>query len=495
MSDVRDALSRATRSEDGSGMTIEDIYARTHRRRVRERAIAGIVAGVVALGGFGVTLQLIARSDVDVATPSSSRVDPRTLRLAWTAKVDSPGSTIDVLTDADRVYVAAPAKLVAFPQSCQASCDPEWQMDLSGGGPAAGAAPEMASDGSVLVVAVDDTITAISQDDCRQACRPLWSVATRGIVSSPVAVDGRVIATVTRGEAGQQRASVVAFDAECRTDGGVCKPLWVAPAGTGPAFGPGTVVDGVFYRQIGDTLFGFAPGCDDDGRVCRPDFAVRSTGAPGSESVGLYGPIQVGNLLVVSSGTGHVSAFRPHCGDSCAAVWTAMVSSHGLSGAPFASGDGVVVVGTPDGRIVALDGDCPDPCRPLWTAEFGPGTTVQYVNEDLVVVTRAFGPSPSVLALRSRPLARERLAWSSNLAGEPLDVEGDGIHLFVSSSNAVEAFALDCAGECPPVWQTPVASVARSLTLAGDRLIVLSESEQSDARTPPVLQMFAGESG
>ncbi len=124
------------------------------------------------------------------------------------------------------VYVTSGNKLYAFREGCwtqNAVCQPAWT------GPATGSdqAPTVAA---LVYVTSSNGLYAFRPQCSTAVCRPLWTASVPSAVSAAVG-EGFVYVSTTDGR-------LVAFPAECRTDGAPCRPLWSARIGNSvPATG------------------------------------------------------------------------------------------------------------------------------------------------------------------------------------------------------------------------------------------------------------------
>jgi len=153
-----------------------------------------------------------------------------------------------------------------------------------------------------------------------------------------VYADGTVY--VTEGTSGGD-AHLLAFAANCRTDGGTCSPEWVG-SGTGDP----VVSDGVVYVASGgtdDAVLAYRASCARQGSTCAP---------AGTYQGGTGRPVVSDGVLYAANGH-DVVAFDLGCGEaSCRPVWTGTVQGLVRSG-PIVSGD-AVYVGTSQGDVVAF---------------------------------------------------------------------------------------------------------------------------------------------
>jgi hypothetical protein len=262
------------------------------------------------------------------------------------------------------VYVTVGRGVYAFSTSCgRSSCAPIWHAEQA---TAVDPSEPVVGGGAVFVAGSSPqgpTMTAYPTS-CRGTCAPFWTWLRRGgnrLSSAPVYADGSVY--VTEGSA-QGEPSLLAFPANCRTDGGTCAPIWTAPGQGQPV-----VADGMVYVQSvgssGSTL-AYRVGCAAQGSACTP--SRRFEGGVGQ-------PVVSGNVLYATNG-GRVFAYDLGCEEStCRPVWRGAVHGVVRSG-PVVTED-AVYVGTSEGDVVAF--------KPTQSAAGGSGTATVAVVALLAV--------------------------------------------------------------------------------------------------------------
>lgn len=356
MADLHERLAARQQALQPEPGGFDRLVRRRHRREVRRRVTAGVVAAVIALGVVSLLATLRPGRD---ETPAITPDNVASLRVAWTATVE--GSPSPPTISGDTVFVSAD-RLYAYPLGC--------------GGDA--------------------------------ACAPLWTGDIGASSKVPPAVgDGIVIATSPTG--------LSAFDAACRSDGGACAPLWIAPA---PA--PKPPKGGV--------------GIDDN------------------VEVGFSVPVIAGGEVVVS-GPGGLYVFAAHCradGGRCGPLWAG--TGIGSAEAPAVGTDAIYV--HTHLELEAFPRTCPDSrCEPLWTAKL-PASDRQGVTlvGDLLladgVVYRWNGRRLATAWKASIPIALTKLS-SATVDGGIAYLGGDRVYAFPLRCGAAGA-------TCRPTWTGPV---------------------------------------
>jgi len=174
--------------------------------------------------------------------------------------------------------ITADGFLEAFPEKCGTggtTCAPTWTADLHAGVEAS----PMIAKGLVFVIDANGLAHAFGANCSTNggSCLPIWSRQLVGHThASPAATDTTVYF------ASAQR--VYAFSITCVAAGKDCRPLWKSgrhPSGGGYASSP-AVANGVLYigtqglNQSRGRLIAFNANCATDGRVCtaiwRSDF-------------------------------------------------------------------------------------------------------------------------------------------------------------------------------------------------------------------------------
>ena len=116
------------------------------------------------------------------------------------------------------------------------------------------------------------------------------------------------------GESENHTVESVAYPVDCRTDGGVCDPLWTGSLGTGMEVTPGVVAGNSVFEQVGDRITGFRADCARDDSECRPSFEWSTSGN--------YTVLRSsGDWLVDGSEDGTLTAWDARCEAPCAPLW------------------------------------------------------------------------------------------------------------------------------------------------------------------------------
>jgi outer membrane protein assembly factor BamB len=263
----------------------------------------------------------------------------------WTSVIEGKATLRDpahVAVAGGVLYVSVDRSLYAFPTDCTSTCQPIWRSaNLVEG---SSISPPVIGDGMVFVSSGPGSGSGVNalaafSSACQGSCEPLWTWTASGVgISNPVVSDGNVYVT-ERDPQGE--SSLVAFEAACRRDGGVCAPTWTAPGQGQPATsGPTVYVD----DGARDAVVAYRAGCASGGATCTAEAIF--TGGSGE-------PVVAGELLFVAPRSGDaVLAFDTNCAGTCSSAWTGRVQGRVQSG-PVVSADGVYV-GTSEGTLVAF---------------------------------------------------------------------------------------------------------------------------------------------
>jgi hypothetical protein len=261
----------------------------------------------------------------------------------WTGPTPQQGShqPAHVVVAGSAVYVTVGRGMYAFPTNCvRSSCAPIWHAEQSSG---VVPSPPVVGGGEVFVAGSsrDGSSLAAYPTSCRGTCQPSWTWIRHGgsgRSSTPVYADGTVYVTEGTSGGGTQ---LLAFVANCRTDGGTCSPEWV-----GSGSGVPVVAGGVVYAASGgtaDAVLAYRAGCGAQSSACAPARAYQG---------GAGRPVISGGVLYAANGN-DVVAFDLGCGEtSCRPVWTGTIEGLVRSG-PIVTDD-AVYVGTSQGEVVAF---------------------------------------------------------------------------------------------------------------------------------------------
>ncbi len=431
---------------------------------------------VVALsvGVAATSWAIIAFRGAPGESPSpENSLDLDSLRLAWTVDLPNAGSLRemgDVHQSAHHIYVLDRDQVVAFRKDCGNPCSPAWR------GPVPGSDPErreMAVGDGVVYVSTTDQLFAFASACASDGseCIPLWfaELAAPGYANS-LLVSGNVVRVIHSlgGEENADGVRAVAFESDCRTDGGRCTPLWTGDLGSGTIYSPGTVQGDVFYQQVGKRMTGFAASCGANGSACEPSFVLDARGDPHSQASSLYGPVLAGDELLVSSGDGNVYAFAPSCGVSCQPLWFGGVADY-LEAYPVLAGGHVVTYVT--GGIVAFPIGCRSDggeCDAAWRADVEGYAPIVYADDAYVVAlnyrARRMMVFSAVCSGSCQPL------WSVDLPASSGEIASDGRSLFVGvSGGTVLAYPLDCHDPCEAIAKAEVGGPTVQYLLVDDR--------------------------
>jgi hypothetical protein len=495
MDDLRQVLHQAVEPVEPPAGGLERVRHSVKQRRLRQRISAGVVGLTFAVGAISYAILALREGPIDRPGPAAALVP------TWTAEVRDPAVAYpNVVQDDDQVYVATAEGALAFPKACDDPCTPIWQADLLG-------VKATSQFGSRTFFALGEGVVAISVEghlavfatDCRAdggKCEPLWTAEPPDGgtgYSVPAISDGIVKVAAGTGSVPKHYVTAVGFEANCRSDGGVCKPAWTGDLGVGTEYYPALAVDGVFYQQVGRSFLGFAAHCRSDGGLCEPDFEIPARGNQSTGVGHLYGPADIGGELVFVSGSGNIYAYAEHCGAACSPLWMAPVGGF-LDTFPVSAGN-VALVQARSG-IVAFAAGCRTDggaCEPRWTFALDSYTPIAYADERVVI---AWDRSPEggagVVALDTACEGECVPLWAARTKGEPRAVASDGRMVFVAlAGGEILGYPVGCSNPCAPKWQARVAGDVMSLLIDGARLIVVAPSEVPGLTASLTLHAFA----
>jgi hypothetical protein len=477
MDDLRQVLHQAVEPVEPSPDGLERVRHSVKQRRSRQRITAGVVGLTLAAGAIGVAIVALQEDPIDRPGPVSALVP------SWSAEVRDAAMMAEVLQDGERVYVPTAQGAVAFAKACDVPCKPIWRADVLQ------AASERPSIGTLI--AVGDGVVAISVEghfavfaaECRTdggLCEPLWRADPRVIgkgYAQPAISEGVVKIDGPR-EVPGNHVTVAAFEVGCRRDGGVCDPTWTADLGTGTAYYPAPAVDGVFYQQVGRRVLGFAASCRSDGGVCEPDFEIPARGDQTTGVGNLYGPVDIGDELVLVSGGGNIFAYAEHCGTSCSPLWMTPLGGF-LDTFPVSAGD-VALVQARSG-IVAFGAGCRSDggrCEPRWTFALDSYSPVAYADDRVVILEDGSREGAAgVIALDPSCEGECRPLWSATIEGELQSVASDGLTVVAGlAGGKILGYPVDCSDPCAPVWRARAPGDRSSFLISDERLIVVTQN-------------------
>jgi hypothetical protein len=462
LSDVRDRLHDAVVDLEPAWSTPEKVRQVVMRRQRRARLRAGVVAGVIAVAAVAVTVT--ALREVPKPAVTSGPLDVSALELAWRAEFAPSLLGESILADDHQLYVLGADGVAAYPKDCADPCTPAWRASTPRHGSRALLRTSFALGDGVVFVTTGKTLLAFdaacSGDGAR--CAPLWeAVPPDGgrYVDAPVAWGRSVRVMWTLGGEGNSNGVIAAgYSVDGCGSEGSCLPEWTVELGPGPRYVPGTVVDGVFYQQVGDHLTGIDPAaCGISGLPCDPVFRVEALGDERTQAGSLYGPVAAGGELLVASGDGNVYAYAARCGTICEPLWLGRAADY-LEGEPVVAGDVVTVVVRSE--LVAFPVGCRTDggeCDSAWRASIDDYGVVRYADSEHLVLIEHLKKHGSVNVFPTACDRACRPLWTAELSGEAQGATGDADHVFIASSDGrVSAYPLECSGACSPSWTTTV---------------------------------------
>ena len=282
----------------------------------------------------------------------------------------------------NRLYVAANFRVYAFSTTCKTagSCDPIWSRGFN---------PEPRSltfAHGMLYVGTNDSLRGFDVAACEAAagaCKPVSTVAAPDPAGAragvPAIANGRI--AVVGGILGE----LMVFDEACR---GRCAPLWhaeVGGAGTPVIAGPHTVVISDGHVRT------YRTDCRTDGGVCAPlwtSAGANHTGRPAVAGRRVFAPGE--RQLPTGAFVSDFRAYELDCrtdGGQCTNAWRWTSAGPGFSGdsAPVVA-NGVVYApfGT---RISMLSTACANPCQPLGFVNVDRSPEIAIADATLVAST------------------------------------------------------------------------------------------------------------
>lgn len=442
----------------------ERMLLRRDRRHRHQQAIGVVVGLAVVVALTAALLALLAnRTDVRPGSRPLGAGSVGSLREMWTASVGHAPSP--ALTDGVVATATSDGTIVAFEEACGSDgsvCGPLWTATVD-----------------------PIEVTRASDDPTIEWWPAAADQPNAGYrVGSVTAAGGRVYVASGTG-------SIAAFDARCRTDGGVCRPLWRAHAGRGGEMTLPMVSRGRVYVVDRDGTFAFDDECAGScprllwhtdavlylrlqegrlfatdgpaGRVLELDPVSGATvwsGSIGACCGNTPTPALLGGQIYVNSGTA-LWGFRASCHDPCKPVSSLGVTD-GFSDGPMMAG-GVLVLATAesdtDGGVwfvppacVRPSSDCASGSRVLVDAEL---TT----HQPAVSGSRVFAVSRRGGGFFTFDAACALVDTGCSVVGRNEDVVkpfGPIVAqdvVLVAGAEALDAYAADCSGSCIPLWQ------------------------------------------
>lgn len=284
-------------------------------------------------------------------------------RFLWRSDAQWPAAVYGKLYG-----VSTGGSLLAVPQNCAAGksamCGPAWSTP-----PRVGLS-KVSVDGNRVYIA--RTGIEVYDADCSSGtCAPLWTSA-RGI-GKPLVSNGVVYARET-GYSPGATSSVIAYPADCRSDGGLCSPLWELPL-PGRTFDELVIAEGRLFVTVEFNLLVYRKNCG-----TRPE-----GGQLLWKLLDISGEPSVANGIVYAA----YRALPTDCrrdGGVCASLWT----YSGVGGSPLTVAGGLVWGSASSGVepefIAAAPAVCSagSVCQPLW---YSPPTASPSRLEGSVVVS------------------------------------------------------------------------------------------------------------
>jgi outer membrane protein assembly factor BamB len=470
------------------------LLRRRERKRRNQRIGAAVVAIVVMLalaGSFAVTY--VGSQHVPAEGGLITPQNVGQLQLRWSADLDGAvpanlnasnflpypptvaGDTVYIGTDAGTLY--------AFPGSCGtggATCIPTWTAHVKGAVDHA----VTAADGHIFASTDAGKLYAFPAG-CATECEPEW-VGDVGyqLYGSPVVADGKVYGIDL------WNGRLYAFDEACQpsTPGGTCAPSWTAWLGSrlqdnldcevlascvvaAPTVADGLVFAGGEGHRAGEALRAFD--------AVTGELRWKSPHASANFIRRYRWPVIVGDRVFVAWGD-DVDAFPTRCGTggaTCDPVWWA---STGFQGQPLVSGRQVVVGAD---AVYAYPIDCRADgglCGPTWVSRQYGNLVGQPLGagDGMVVVPDSGTSSGGIATIPMSPSGdRNRPAlWRASVPYPFAPVVSNGVVYVGSGMNEVDAFPIDCHGQCSPSWSWSEYTGLSTPTVGTDAIFVAEQS-------------------
>jgi hypothetical protein len=393
------------------------------------------------------------------------------------ARIERGAATWGPAFAGGRVFVSTDVGVAAYPRHCRGECDPLWRSNL----------PDEWEGYRVNAkaghVAVEQTQALHLFDaDCASdgsICKPRWSLRQR--ILSAHLVGSSVIATKST----DYGIRVAGYPLRCSNP---CSPTWIRRLRSDPpAYGPPVVAHDVLYLRGGSVLWGIALDCVMNAGPCSVVFRV---GHVPDATFPAVTPRRVIFGTGYGPGQSQLAAYPTGCGHDCSPVWTA--NAGGYVGDPPTLA-GTMVVTSSVGHVTAVPIRCPSPCSPAWTADVPEYPVVHYADADRVIAISHRG-TRAVYAFSTECASDCRPSWSYRYADESREPRGtasDGRHIFVAFPNYVVAYNLATGRRA---WRGSLHSGTGWWLDAGRRSLVVylrrDSDRPSDLDRPSVLDTF-----
>lgn len=186
-----------------------------------------------------------------------------------------------------------------------------------------------------------------------EACAPLWTARTSDLFLSTqqlAITHGRVFVGTEIG-VGSANGHVLAYETDCRTDGGLCEPSLdvLVPDGEVAVLSPTVAGDQVLFTSLEQGFVeAFAAGAGVDGSSSEPLWRTVSMAGPAR-------PVVADGIAYVADSNGSLWAFNMSCstsGETCQPIARYQASS-GVVLPPVVA-NGYVFAGTEEGEVLAF---------------------------------------------------------------------------------------------------------------------------------------------
>jgi hypothetical protein len=229
---------------------------------------------------------------------------------SWTGALGDGTVYEDGTVAAGAFYQHVGDRLIGYDADCGSGgveCSPSFLWPTNGEDAYVAAGP---SDAREIVVSTGDGNVYGFPPACDPLpCSPSWVGETEAFLEGPPLVAGETAVIAGSG-------SVFGFPAECRSDGGLCDPVWTAKA---PERSWVEAADErIVLVDTGSVLNVLPVDCD---RNCRPEWSA----APGGDT---WVADIIDDAVLVGTTDGNVLAYPVDCQgeDACAPIWSETVT-------------------------------------------------------------------------------------------------------------------------------------------------------------------------
>ncbi|HZD16591.1 MAG TPA: PQQ-binding-like beta-propeller repeat protein [Actinomycetota bacterium] len=378
MASFRERLERDVERISPPDLTYDDLWRRRDRKRRNERIRVVVVALLIAALGVLVPLRLLGGFGRERTRPAAP-IDRSTvgdLGLRW----DLPaGGAPPATTERAALVIDRSGSLLAVEATSGRGL---WRSDagqLIRVGASGGSAFAITSSGELLAF----------DGDCRRdggPCAPEWTGDVEGAALTALTpANGLVLVSSTEG--------LHAFDVSCGAS--PCGPVWTAPVAGGVTAAPIVAGGTTVVASADGTVYAFDLACGRDGSECAPSWT-----APPSPEAAFVSVAAGVDAIYAGATDGNVYTFPAGCRDDGGTCAPSLFARSGSRDAVRALtvGGSQVLAAPASGGLIAFPTACDlSPCGPSWRVEtVRPLTTAPALSGGLVFAVTVDG---TVLAL------------------------------------------------------------------------------------------------